>query len=77
MRSKMEIKVPKGPQKDSALLIIGAGTWGTSIAYQLAKRGYINITVLDSFVFPSAVAAGNDVNKILEEGSSLIRVCRV
>jgi sarcosine oxidase / L-pipecolate oxidase len=58
-------------QKDSAILIIGAGTWGTSIAFQLAKRGYNNITVLDSFEFPSSVAAGNDVNKILEEGVTI------
>ncbi|KAK6083693.1 L-saccharopine oxidase 3 [Seiridium cupressi] len=65
----MEIKLPGSVQKDSAIAIVGAGTWGTSIAYQLAKRGYTNITVFDSYQFPSAVAAGNDVNKILEEAS--------
>lgn len=55
------------PEKGAPVLIVGAGTWGTSIAYRLAKRGYTNITVLDSNEFPSSLAAGNDHNKILEE----------
>ncbi|KAH8201415.1 hypothetical protein TruAng_004415 [Truncatella angustata] len=63
----MEIKLPASLKKDSSIVIIGAGTWGTAIAYRLAKRGYTKVTVLDSYEFPSAVAAGNDVNKILEE----------
>ncbi|KAK7921397.1 hypothetical protein PG985_009419 [Apiospora marii] len=54
-------------EKNSSILIIGAGTWGTSIAYRLVKRGYTNIKVLDSNTFPSAISAGNDHNKILEE----------
>ena len=55
------------PEKGAHILIVGAGTWGTSIAYRLCKRGYTNITVLDSNDFPSSLAAGNDHNKILEE----------
>lgn len=55
------------PEKGAPILIVGAGTWGTSIAYRLAKRGYTNIVVLDSNDFPSSLAAGNDHNKILEE----------
>lgn len=54
-------------EKNSSILIIGAGTWGTSIAYRLVKRGYTNIKVLDSNAFPSSISAGNDHNKILEE----------
>ncbi|KAK7977266.1 hypothetical protein PG996_003336 [Apiospora saccharicola] len=54
-------------EKNSSVLIIGAGTWGTSIAYRLVKRGYTNIKVLDSNKFPSSISAGNDHNKILEE----------
>lgn len=54
-------------EKNSSVLIIGAGTWGTSIAYRLVKRGYTNIKVLDSNTFPSSLSAGNDHNKILEE----------
>ncbi|KAK6825454.1 hypothetical protein PG987_012948 [Apiospora arundinis] len=54
-------------EKTSSILVIGAGTWGTSIAYRLVKRGYTNIKVLDSNTFPSSISAGNDHNKILEE----------
>lgn len=55
-------------KRDSAILIIGAGTWGCSIALHLARRGFTRIKVLDGSSFPSAIAAGNDLNKIAEEG---------
>ncbi|KAF2827568.1 FAD dependent oxidoreductase [Ophiobolus disseminans] len=48
------------------ILIIGAGTWGCSIALELARRGHAGITVLDGHPFPSAISAGNDLNKIAE-----------
>lgn len=51
----------------SSILIIGGGTWGCSIAYRLAKRGFKDIKVLDANEFPSKESAGNDVNKIMEE----------
>ncbi|KAL3423223.1 fructosyl amine:oxygen oxidoreductase [Phlyctema vagabunda] len=54
--------------KESSVLIVGAGTWGCSTALHLARRGYTNITVLDPYDLPSAISAGNDVNKIIEEG---------
>ncbi|RAL07117.1 NAD(P)/FAD-dependent oxidoreductase [Aspergillus homomorphus CBS 101889] len=47
------------------ILIIGAGTWGASTALHLARRGYTNVTVLDAYAQPSAISAGNDVNKIV------------
>jgi sarcosine oxidase/L-pipecolate oxidase len=53
----------------SCFLIIGAGTWGCSIALSLARRGHTSIKVLDTNPFPSAISAGNDVNKIAEEGN--------
>lgn len=56
-------------QTDSDILIIGAGTWGCSIALELARRGHTNIKVLDSNSFPSAISAGNDLNKIAEEAN--------
>jgi glycine/D-amino acid oxidase-like deaminating enzyme len=49
-----------------SILIIGAGTWGCSAALHLARRGYENVQVLDPFDVPSPIAAGNDVNKIME-----------
>lgn len=50
----------------SSILIVGAGTWGCSTALHLARRGYKNVTVLDPHPVPSPIAAGNDVNKIME-----------
>ncbi|KAI8625716.1 fructosyl-amino acid oxidase [Xylariaceae sp. FL1651] len=55
--------------KDSSILVIGGGTWGCSIALELARNGYSKVTVLDGEEIPSSVAAGNDLNKIMEEGS--------
>jgi sarcosine oxidase/L-pipecolate oxidase len=50
----------------SAILTIGAGTWGCSAALHLARRGYTNVKVLDPHQVPSPIAAGNDINKIME-----------
>ena len=54
--------------KTSPLLVIGAGTWGSSTALHLARRGYTNVTVLDPYPVPSAISAGNDINKIISSG---------
>lgn len=56
-------------QRDSNILIIGAGTWGCSIALELARQGHFDISVLDGSSFPSAISAGNDLNKIAEEAN--------
>ncbi|KAI0205857.1 fructosyl-amino acid oxidase [Astrocystis sublimbata] len=55
--------------KSDSILIIGGGTWGTSIGLELARAGYSNVSVLDGYDIPSSIAAGNDLNKIMEEGS--------
>ncbi|KAI1366157.1 fructosyl-amino acid oxidase [Xylaria arbuscula] len=55
--------------KTDSILIIGGGTWGCSIALELARNGYSDVTVLDGEDVPSSIAAGNDLNKIMEEGS--------
>lgn len=52
--------------QDSSILIVGAGTWGCSTALHLARRGYKHVTVLDPHPVPSPIAAGNDINKIME-----------
>lgn len=54
------------PNQSSSILIIGAGTWGCSTALHLARRGYQHVTVLDPHSVPSPIAAGNDINKIME-----------
>ncbi|KAI1459739.1 FAD dependent oxidoreductase [Annulohypoxylon moriforme] len=52
--------------KQTSSLILGAGTFGLSTAYHLAKAGYTNVTVLEkSATFPPELSAGNDLNKIL------------
>lgn len=38
--------------KDSHVVIIGAGVFGLTTAYQLASEGYKNITVLDRHMPP-------------------------
>ncbi|KAF8849914.1 fructosyl amine:oxygen oxidoreductase-like protein [Acephala macrosclerotiorum] len=57
------------PNLNSSILVIGAGTWGCSTALHLARRGYKNVTVLDPYPVPSPISAGNDINKIVEQGS--------
>lgn len=59
--------------KESRILIVGGGTWGCSTALHLARRGYTNVTVLDGHDIPSPIAAGNDINKIAEQGMNCAR----
>ncbi|KAJ1325890.1 sarcosine oxidase-like protein [Microdochium nivale] len=53
-------------ERKRPILIVGAGTFGLSTAYELARAGYTDITVLekDSQV-PSRFSAGHDLNKII------------
>jgi sarcosine oxidase/L-pipecolate oxidase len=53
---------------ESSILIVGGGAWGCSTALHLARRGYRRVTVLDAYPIPSPISAGNDVNKIVEQG---------
>ncbi|OKL58134.1 hypothetical protein UA08_06584 [Talaromyces atroroseus] len=47
------------------VIIIGGGTFGTTTAFYLAKKGYTSVTVLDRFPVPSLEAAGVDINKVV------------
>lgn len=49
------------------IVVGGGGTLGSSTALHLVRAGYTpaHITVLDTYPFPSAQAAGNDLNKIM------------
>ena len=60
--------MPRELTKHSSIIIIGAGTWGCSASLHLARRGYKDVTVYDPFPVPSALSAGNDINKVLEGG---------
>ncbi|KAJ8059355.1 hypothetical protein OCU04_012311 [Sclerotinia nivalis] len=55
----------------SRILIAGGGTWAVSTALHLARRGYIDVTIFDTYPIPSPISAGNDINIIVEEGSFL------
>lgn len=57
--------------KQQSIVIVGGGTWGVSISLELARAGFTNITVLDPFPIPSPIAAGNDINKIVEKPGTL------
>ncbi|KAF2419753.1 fructosyl amine:oxygen oxidoreductase [Tothia fuscella] len=59
--------MPNPLSYDAEILIVGGGTWGTAISYRLAKRGFRKITILEAEENPSPIAAGNDINKIMEE----------
>ncbi len=51
---------------DQSILILGAGCFGLATAYQLALRGYSNITVLEKGeTVPSGFSAAFDLNKII------------
>ena len=63
---QLQPKMTPALNTSSSILIIGAGTWGCSTALHLARRGYINVTVLDPHPVPSPIATGNDINKIME-----------
>ncbi|KAF7895627.1 uncharacterized protein EAF01_009589 [Botrytis porri] len=61
--------MPTELTKSSRILIVGGGTWAVSTALHLARRGYVDVTILDAYPIPSPISAGNDVNKIVEQGS--------
>lgn len=52
-------------QASEPIIIVGGGTFGTSLAYHASEKGYTNIIVLDRFQVPSTEAAGTDINKVV------------
>lgn len=61
--------MPSCLTQDSSIFVVGGGTWGCSTTLHLLRRGYKNVTVFDPFPVPSAISAGNDINKVLEAGT--------
>ena len=50
--------------KDSQILVVGAGCFGLSTAYHLLRRGYTRVTILDrGTILPCPDAASTDLNK--------------
>lgn len=51
---------------DVRILIVGAGTFGLSTAYHMARSGYKSVVVLEAGdAIPSPLSAANDLNKIV------------
>lgn len=54
------------PAKDAPLIIVGAGVFGLSLAYELAAhRGYTNITIIDRHMPPVPDGSSVDVSRII------------
>lgn len=54
------------PTKDAPLIIVGAGVFGLSLAYELAaRRGYTKVTVLDRYNPPVPDGSSVDVSRII------------
>ncbi|KAK3196772.1 hypothetical protein K4F52_000116 [Lecanicillium sp. MT-2017a] len=51
--------------KSDGILIVGAGVFGLATAWELAKRGYSDITVLDRFVPPVPDGSSVDTSRII------------
>lgn len=56
-----------GPPSDpkAQIIIVGAGVFGLSTAYELACRGYSNITILDRSLPPVADGSSVDVSRVI------------
>lgn len=50
--------------KSESIIVVGAGTFGLSTAWHLARAGYTDVTVIDRHDAPSIASAGYDLNKI-------------
>lgn len=58
--------MPTTPSKDAPLIIVGAGVFGLSLAYDLvANRSYTNVTVLDRYMPPVPDGSSVDVSRII------------
>lgn len=55
----------KSLQDGLEILIVGAGIFGISTAYHLARGGNSRITILDRAKPPSTTAASTDISKIV------------
>ncbi|KAI0025616.1 FAD dependent oxidoreductase [Xylariomycetidae sp. FL0641] len=53
------------PAKTSSIVIVGAGVFGLSLALELCKRGYRNVTVLDRSRPPVPDGSSVDISRIV------------
>ncbi|KAH7319746.1 FAD dependent oxidoreductase [Stachybotrys elegans] len=55
------------PRLPIDVLVVGAGNFGAATAFELVKRGYKNIALLDLDSSPNPRAASHDINKIVRD----------
>lgn len=62
---------PKAPRTSvvdtTSVIIVGAGNFGAATALSLAKKGCVNVTLVDSTDYPNPRAASHDINKIVRD----------
>lgn len=51
--------------KDSSIILVGAGVFGLSLAHELSRRGYKNITILDRFLPPVPDGSSVDISRVV------------
>ncbi|KAJ6438378.1 sarcosine oxidase / L-pipecolate oxidase [Purpureocillium lavendulum] len=59
------VKQSSSMDTHTKVVIIGAGIFGLTTAYQLALEGYKNIVVLDRHVPPTPDASSNDISRVI------------
>lgn len=52
-------------EKLSPIIIVGAGVFGLSTAWELTQRGYSNVTVLDRFMPPVPDGSSVDLSRVI------------
>lgn len=53
------------PDRESRIVIIGAGAFGLSTTVELSKRGYRSITVLDRYPPPAIDGSSVDISRVI------------
>lgn len=51
----------------SSVLIIGSGNFGAATALSLARKGGVQVTLVDTTEYPNPRAASHDINKIVRD----------
>ncbi|OAA70500.1 sarcosine oxidase [Cordyceps fumosorosea ARSEF 2679] len=67
LSSSSSMSAPDNDAPDfNSVIIVGAGNFGAGTALSLARRG-VQVTLLDTAMFPSPRAASHDINKIVRD----------
>lgn len=53
------------PRQSDQIIIIGAGVFGLSLAYELSQRGYAHVTIVDRYLVPVPDGSSVDISRII------------